>query len=105
MHREYHPADMHHLHAHAYDEGAGELAARHENHRPLYLLTLVMGVLIGLDVVLHALGWESWRAPGGVSLILVAAVLGAVRIVSGAVGALAQGRIGADVALAQACLA
>ena len=103
MHREYHPADIHHLHAHAFEQG--ERHPAHDDHRPLYLLTMVMGLLIGGDVLFGTLGWESWRAPGGIALAMVAAVLGGVRIVYGAIEALAHGRIGADIALAQACLA
>jgi Cu+-exporting ATPase len=94
---------MQHLRAHAF-EGRGELT-HHENHRALYLLTALLGLLIGADVVFGALGWESWRTPWGISLVLVAAVVGASRIVYGAIEALVQGRIGADIALAQACLA
>src|SRR3954449_13611947 len=60
LHREYHPDDMRHLHAHAFEEGG---AAEHDHHhldehRSLYRLTLVMGVLIGGDVVFGWLGWE-----------------------------------------------
>ena len=103
MHREYHPADMHVLHSHAFEEGDGH--RHHDDHRALYCLTIVMGLLIGADVVFGGLGWERLRAPGGVSLALIAVVLGGVRIVYGAIEALAHGRIGADIALAQACLA
>jgi Cu+-exporting ATPase len=94
---------MHHLRAHAFE--GREDHAHHEDHRALYLLTAFLGVLIGADVVFGALGWETWRAPWGISLVLVAAVVGAARIVYGAIEALVQGRIGADIALAQACLA
>src|SRR5439155_16973397 len=52
-----------------------------------------------------ALGYPGLRAPFGISLVLVAALLGAARIVYGALEALVHGRIGADIALAQACLA
>ena len=58
-----------------------------------------------MDVLFAGLGWESWRAPGGVPLALVAALIGGARIVYGALDALIHGRIGADIALAQACLA
>src|SRR5512144_68477 len=103
MHREYHPASMHHRRAHAFEEGGPQ--AHEDEHRALYVLTVVLGVLIGGDVACAALGWESWRAPLGISLALVAALLGGARIVYGALEALVHGRIGADVALAQACLA
>ena len=103
MHREYHPADMHHLRAHAFEDGGPH--AHHESHGSLYALTAVLGLLIGGDVLFGWLGWEAWRAPFGVSLIFLAAVLGAARIVYGALDALAHGNVGADIALAQACLA
>ena len=45
------------------------------------------------------------RLPAGLSLALVAAILGAIYIVYGALRALLQRRIGADLALAQASLA
>lgn len=103
MHREYHPSDMHHLRAHAFERGPDR--AHHEDHRALYRLTAVMGLLIGVDLVLGWFGLEAWRAPWGLSLIWAAALLGAVRIVYGALEALFQGRVGADIALAQACVA
>jgi Cu+-exporting ATPase len=103
MHREYHPADMHHLRAHAFEDGGHHAHA--EDHRSLYLLTALLGLLIGADVLFAALGWEAWRAPAGIALVKVAAILGAAKIVYGALEALVHGRIGADIALAQACLA
>jgi Cu+-exporting ATPase len=112
MHREYHPADMHHLRAHAFGEGEASHSHdpdrghhHHDDHRSLYTLTAILGLLIGGDVVFGWLGWEAFRAPFGVSLAWVAAILGGGRIVYGAIEALWQGRIGADIALAQACLA
>jgi Cu+-exporting ATPase len=108
VHREYHPEDMHHLRAHAFGEGDGhdhDHHHHHDDHRSLYTLTTILGLLLAGDVVFGWLGWDSFRAPLGVSLAWVAAILGAGRIVYGAVEALAQGRIGADIALAQACLA
>ncbi len=114
MHREYHPEDMHHLRAHAFGEGQGHHHREedqghdhhhHDDHRSLYTLTTILGLLIGGDLIFGWIGWDSFRAPLGLSLAWVAAILGAGRIVYGAVEALAQGRIGADIALAQACLA
>jgi P-type Cu+ transporter len=114
VHREYHPEDMHHLRAHAFGEGyphppdesgSGHQHHHHDDHRSLYALTAILGVLIGCDVIFGWLGLEAFRAPMGLSLAWVAAILGAGRIVYGAVEALSQGRIGADIALAQACLA
>jgi Cu+-exporting ATPase len=103
MHREYHPEDMRHLRAHAFEE-VGEHAP-HDDHRSLYAFTALLGLLIGADVLFWALGLEGWRTPLGGSLVWAAAVLGALRIVYGALEALVAGRIGADIALAQACLA
>lgn len=113
MHREYHPDDMDHVRAHAFGRGgSGGDAAHdhhhdhdHDDHGPLYVLTTILGVLIAADVVFGRLGWVEWQKPWGVSLSLVAAVLGGSRIVYQAFEGLIRGRIGADVALAQACLA
>jgi Cu+-exporting ATPase len=69
------------------------------------VLTALLGLLIGADVLFGAIGLERWRAPFGVPLVLVAAILGGARIVYGALEALLAGRVGADVALAQACIA
>src|SRR5689334_18515846 len=101
MHREYHPEDMHHLRAHAFgDDGHHhDHPHHHDDHRSLYALTAILGVLIGGDVAFGRLGWEAFRAPGGISLAWVAAILGAGRIVYGAIEALSRGRIGADIAL------
>jgi Cu+-exporting ATPase len=62
-------------------------------------------LLIAVDVVTGAAGYGQWRLPFGISLSLIAALLGGARIVYGALEALFAGRIGADVALAQACIA
>src|SRR4051812_26380300 len=113
MHREYRPADMHdrrshafgHDHGHAHPEASHHDHDHHHDDRVLYGLTAVMGLLLAGELVFGAMGWESWRAPWGLSLALVAAVVGGARIVYGALEALLQGRIGADVALAQACVA
>jgi Cu+-exporting ATPase len=67
-------------------------------------LTIVLGGLLGLDLLFGALGWSSLRTPGGISLAMIAALIGAARIVYGALEALFAGRIGADIALAQACI-
>ena len=120
MHREYHPADMERLRVQAFgtrgDPGHSDGDGHHHGHddghdhgpedrRGLYGLTGALGVLLAADVVFSGLGWENHRAPGGVSLALLAALIGGARIVYGAIEALIQGSIGADVALAQACLA
>ena len=114
MHREYHPADMDrlrkgafgtpHVHDHSHEHGH-EHEHGSENRRGLYVLTALMGALLGAELLFGGLGWENYRAPGGVSLAFVAALIGGSRIVYGALEALLQRSIGADVALAQACLA
>jgi Cu+-exporting ATPase len=103
MHREYRSEDMRHAHAHAFEEGGPEHT--HENHRPLFALTALLGVLLGADLLLRAFGTDPGSWPFGLSLALIAALLGGMRIIYGALAALASGRIGADFALAQACLA
>ena len=66
--------------------------------------TAVVGVLVLADLVLGALG-SPWQRPFGVPLALLAAVIGGGRVVYLALAALFEGRIGADIALAIACVA
>jgi Cu+-exporting ATPase len=75
-----------------------------EGGRRLLGFTALLGLLIGGDVLQGWLGLPEWR-PLGLSLSLIAAILGAVYIVYGALEALLNRRIGADFALAQACIA
>jgi Cu+-exporting ATPase len=103
MHREYRPEELH-----CFDGGtvvgpAGRGALDQE--RALVAFTALLGVLVGGDVILGLVGWNPARAPYGLSLSMAAALLGAVYIVYRALVALSQRRIGADLALAQACLA
>src|SRR5258708_7858847 len=110
MHREFHPDDIHHLRAHAFGDDAHHHDHHHDDHhhddhRSLYALTTTLGALLAADLIFGWLGWTSFRAPFGVSLAMVAALIGAARIVYGAIEALVAGRIGADIALAQACIA
>src|ERR1700761_6483318 len=94
---------MDHLRAHAFD---GEDRDHHaEDHRPLFALTAVLGALIGGDLLLNAVGLSGWSKPGGISLVLIAAILGGAKIVYGALDSLRQGRLGADFVLAQASVA
>ncbi len=67
--------------------------------------TAVVGLLLGLDLVLGLAGAEAYRRPFGVSLSLIAAVIGGGRVIYLALAALLQGRVGADIALAVACVA
>ena len=105
MHREFHPDDIHHLRAHAFGDGAHHHDHHHDDHRSLFVLTATLGVLLAADLIFGWLGWTMLRAPFGMSLAMVAALIGAARIVYGAIEALVAGRIGADIALAQACIA
>jgi Cu+-exporting ATPase len=73
--------------------------------RSLYLLTATVGLLVAGDLVFWWLGYESLRNPLGVNLSLIAAVLGGARIIYGALSALLEGDVGADLALAIAMLA
>jgi P-type Cu+ transporter len=101
MHREYRPEDLHHLDHGAVVSPGGAGVDDHE--RALFAFTLLLGFLIGGDLLLGLVGWRP--LPPGLSLSLVAAILGAIYIVYGALRALLQRRIGADLALAQAALA
>ncbi|HEX3869609.1 MAG TPA: hypothetical protein VHV77_04150, partial [Pirellulales bacterium] len=80
-------------------------ALRLPSFAPLYLLTALVGVLLGSDLLLWWFGFDAWRSPLGVSLALAAAVIGGARIVYGALVALLEGKAGADLALAIAMIA
>ena len=78
-----------------------------ESRLSLYLLTAVLAVLIGADLWL-------WLSAGSdvvtlfgfrFSLALVPAILGGARILYGSLDSLFEGRIGADLAVAMACVA
>src|SRR4051794_24068246 len=106
MHREYQPALMGHDHAHHPEGTAPAPAHDHEaERRTLVATTAVVGLLLGADLALAVWGDPSWRRPFGVSLALVAAVVGGGRVVYLALAALFEGTIGADIALAIACVA
>jgi Cu+-exporting ATPase len=102
MHREYRPEELQPLDADPF--ALGDSAAQSDRSRGLYVFTALLGVLIGADVVLDFLGLSSWL-PFGLSLSWVAAILGAVYVVYGALEALVRRQLGADFALAQACIA
>jgi P-type Cu+ transporter len=101
MHREYRPEDLQHIERSAVIAPAGGGADEHD--RALFAFTALLALLIGGDLILSVSG--RGRLSMGLSLSLVAAILGAVYIVYGALKMLFQGRIGADLALAQASLA
>ena len=98
MHREYDPAQMAigHPHDHEHDHDA--------ERRTLLATTAVVGFLLGLDLLLPAWG-GGYRLPFGVALALIAAMIGGGRVVYLALAALLEGRVGADIALAIACVA
>src|SRR5262245_11810942 len=87
---------------------------RTESPLGLYLLTAIVGALLAADLWplladwLRAQGVEvySWpRVIYGFRYSLIAAVIGGARVLYGSLEALFEGRIGADLALAVACLA
>jgi Cu+-exporting ATPase len=102
MHREYHGDEWHIDHDHP---GPVARPARPPIEPGLVATTIAMGLLIGLDVVGRVLDSSAARAPFGVSLIWLAAIVGTARITYLVLESLRAGRIGADVALAQAALA
>src|SRR5688500_7684165 len=91
-------------------------AFRQESNASLYLLTALLGVLIAADVWpviagwLNEWGWElptwlSWdRYVGRYRIALLAAILGGARTLYGSLESLFEGRLGADLALAIACI-
>src|SRR5438132_8419420 len=100
MHREISHADSH-------------FAA--ESRLSLYLLTALLGLLIGADLWPAFAAWMTERGAtlpvgwsrdiGGYRIVLLAAILGGARVLYGSLESLFEGRIGADLALAIACVA
>ncbi len=87
---------------------------RSESPLGLYLLTAVVGGLLAIDLWLQLADWlatkgistYTWNPkPFGVRYALIAAVIGGARVLFGSLEALFEGRVGADLALAIACLA
>ena len=83
----------------------------HYRSAPIYLLTLVVAVLFGSDILIGLLenagisSWSSYREIAGFRLVLLSAVLGGARILFLTLEGLFEGRVGADLALTIACLA
>src|SRR4051794_7892081 len=108
MHRAFEPALMAEGHVHA--DGSTHHHHDHHEHdhdaerRALVATTAVVGLLLGLDLACAAWAPE-WRRPFGVPLALAAAAIGGGRVVYLALAALFEGLIGADIALAVACVA
>src|ERR1700677_2820602 len=78
----------------------------------LYLLTGLLGVFIALDIVPEAAKWLGISSIGnwprewlGYRFALFAAVIGGARVLYSSLQSLLEGRIGADLALAIACIA
>ncbi len=101
MHREYDPTQMaighhhdHHDHDHDPEAERGVLVAT----------TAVVGFFLGLDLYQMATGTTIWL-PFGIAPAKVAALIGGGRVVYLAMAAMLEGRIGADIALAIACVA
>ncbi|MFO0890201.1 MAG: cation-translocating P-type ATPase family protein [Isosphaeraceae bacterium] len=102
MHREFRPEDMRPFEDDPFrSSGQNEMGA---GSRGLLTLTIAIGMLLGVDLLAQWLGPIEWR-PRASWLTLAAAILGATYIVHGALASLLEGRIGADLALAQACIA
>jgi P-type Cu+ transporter len=85
-----------------------------ESRLGLYLLTGLLGVLIGADVWPIAARWiATWgpslpvwsNEPYGYRIALLAAILGGARTLYGSLNSLFEGRIGADLAVALAAVA
>jgi Cu+-exporting ATPase len=85
-----------------------------ESNLSLYLLTALLGLIIGFDIWPELARWlqtwgltlPSWpREVGGYRIALLAAVLGGARVLYGSLEGLLEGRLGADVAIAIACVA
>ncbi len=99
------------------DDGAaaGSIPAQeagfHYRSAPIYLLTAVVGLLLGADLLIGSVTsvgvsqWTQYQVVFGFRLALLAAVLGGSRILFQSLEGLFAGRIGADLALTIACLA
>ncbi|HMF20236.1 MAG TPA: cation-translocating P-type ATPase, partial [Gemmataceae bacterium] len=87
-------------------------AFHQESQAPLYLLTAFLGLLIGLDLLPFVAGWlripglSSWpREWFGYRIAVVPAVIGGARVLYISLKSLSEGRLGADLAIAIACIA
>ena len=89
-------------------------AFRRESNTSLYLLTGLIGLLMGVDLWPAVASWltsqgltvPSWpREIGGYRIVLLPAILGGARVLFNSLDGLLQGRLGADLAIAIACAA
>ena len=87
-----------------------------ESNLPLYFLTSLLGLLIGIDLWPALASWLGQKGLSGLPtwsrefypgyrFALIAAVLGGARVLYGSLESLMEGRVGADLALAVACIA
>jgi P-type Cu+ transporter len=83
-----------------------------ERNVALYVLTALLGLLIALDLWPQFVRWAGWSALPtwpetvlGWRIAMIAAVLGGARILYGSLEGLFEGKVGADLALAVACIA
>ena len=97
--------DLDHDHDHGHHHHDHPEHDHEAERRTLIATTVVVGLLVGFDLLFAFLGLDSLRRPFGISLSLIAAVIGGGRVVYLAVSSLFEGRIGADIALAIACIA
>jgi len=83
----------------------------HYRSAPIYVLTLVVGLLFAADIGIGWLQewglpqWSAYRSVLGFRLALVAAIVGGARIFYQTTDRLVDGQIGADLALTIACFA
>lgn len=85
-----------------------EAVSFHFASAPLYLLTVIVGLLVAADFVIEISenpDWQPYRIVWGYRLSLFAAVIGGARILYQTLEGLFEGRVGADLALTIACLA
>lgn len=92
----------------------GDRAFAQQSNAALYLLTALVGLLIGFDLWPQFAAWlgrtglslPTWPADYfGYRLALFAAIVGGARVLFGSLESLLEGRLGADLALALACIA
>jgi heavy metal translocating P-type ATPase len=107
MHREYDPTQMRLGQAHSHEHPHADHAHSHDpdaERRVLIAATSVVGLLLAAHLITGFWAPE-WQRPWGIPLALLAAVIGGGRIIFLALAALFEGRVGADIALAIACVA
>jgi Cu+-exporting ATPase len=91
-----------------------EQAFQKESNLSLYLLTGLLGLIMAIDLWPRlAIGLQAWgitlpywpQEIGGYRIALLAAVLGGARVLYGSLERLLEGKLGADLAIAIACVA